>query len=134
MGSEIRTFFRELFGSRLVELLETQLLHVRQDFERRLQDKDQVIADLRAEKALMLGRMVIYENTIMPMASRAGAQVVSAINPSVPKKPTFNVSELMSQLPKSPWEVEQERYYKQRDEEDKAAEAAKQSGTSADRS
>lgn len=125
MGSEIRRFLRDLFGSRLVETLEINLVHVRQDCERRLQDKDQVIADLRAEKALMLGRMTIYENTIMPLASRAGAQVVSATNPKSPTKPNFSIKELMTQLPKSPWEIEQERFYRERDEADAAEAAAK---------
>lgn len=133
MGSVIRKFFRELFGSRLVETLELELLRLREDFERRLQDKDQVIADLRAEKALMLGRMSIYENTIMPLASRAGAQVVAAANPAVPKKPNFSATEIISSLPKSRWEIEQAKFYAARDAED--AEATKaENGTPADRS
>jgi hypothetical protein len=133
MGSEIRKFFRELFGSRLIQSLELQLLQLRQDYERRLQDKDQVIADLRAEKAIMLGKMTIYENTIMPLASRAGAQVVAATNPT-PKKPNFSTAEIMASLPKSRWEKLQDDYYKQQEEEAAKEKSADTSGTSADRS
>ena len=133
MGSAIRKFFRELFGSRLIESLNIQLLQLRQDYEQRLQDKDQIIADLRAEKALMLGRMTIYENTIMPLASRAGAQVVAAVNPAVPKKPNFSATDIIASLPKSRWEIEQAKFYAARDAED--AERAKEAqGTPADRS
>ena len=138
MGSEIRKFFRELFGSRLIESLQEQLLQLRQDYDHRLLDKDQIIAELRVERAIMQGRMSIYENTIMPIASRAGAQIVAATNPTTPKKPNFDVSELMSQMPKSRWELEQEKFYAEREKEDKAAKEAaeieKVSGTSADRS
>jgi len=133
MGSKIRKFFRELFGSRLVESQELQLLQLRQDYEHRLLDKDQVIADLRAEKALMLGRMSIYENTIMPLASRAGAQVVAATNPTTPKKPNFAIADIMSQMPKTRWEIEQEKFYAARDAEDAEKEKQK-NGTPADRS
>lgn len=119
MGSEIREFFRELFGSRVIQILELQTLQLRQDFEQRLQDKDQVIAELRAERAIMQGRMVIYENTIMPLASRAGAQVVASSTPTI-LKPNFpaSASAFAAQLPKSRWEIAQEEHYRRQDEEE----------------
>lgn len=112
-GSDIREFFRELFGSRVIANLDVQLIQLRQDFEQRLQDKDQIIAELRAEKALMQGRMSIYENTIMPLASRAGAQVVAASAPK-PTKPNFppNAFDFVAQLPKSRWEIVQDEHEK----------------------
>ena len=127
MGSKIRQFFRDLLGSRVTASLELQLLQLRQDFESRLQDKDQIIAELRTERSIMQGRMLVYENTIMPLASRAGAQVVAATTPKA-LKPNFSTADFMAQMPKSKWEVFQEEYYKKQEEEiaaEKAAEEAK---------
>ncbi len=123
MGSEIRKFFIDLFGSRVIASLELQLLQLRQDFEQRLQDKDQIIAELRADRAVMQGRMMIYENTIMPLASRAGAQIVAASNPIRPK-PHFP-AELMVDRPKTKWELVQEEHDKQMTELDKQEVEAK---------
>lgn len=126
-GATIREFFREIFGSRLIVNLEVQLLQLRQDYERRLQDKDQIIADLRTEYALMRGKMSIYENTIMPLASRAGAQIVAATTPK-PLKPNFSAKDFVAQLPKSRWEVVQEEHEKEMarlDAEEKEAAAQK---------
>ena len=126
IGATIRDFFRELFGSRLISNLEVQLIQLRQDYEHRLLDKDQIIADLRTEFALMRGRMSIYENTIMPLASRAGAQVVAATTPK-PLKPNFSPADFVAQLPKSRWEVVQEEHEKEMARLD-AEEAAKKTG------
>ena len=125
MGSDIRRFLRELFGSRLVERLELQLLQLRQDFESRLQDREQIIADLRAEKAIMQGRMSLYENTIMPLASRAGAQIAAANNPFKPK-PVFP-AEIMANRQKTRWELVQDEHEKmlaELDRQEKEAKAA----------
>jgi hypothetical protein len=126
VSATVREFFRELFGSRLITNLEVQLLQLRQDYERRLQDKDQVIAELRTEYALMRGRMSIYENTIMPLASRAGAQIVAATTPK-PLKPNFSPEAFVAQLPKSRWEVVQEEHEKELARLE-AEEAAKKTG------
>lgn len=127
MGSEIRKFFIDLFGSRVIASLELQLLQLRQDMESRLHDKDQVISELRADRAMMQGRMMIYENTIMPLASRAGAQVVAASNPLKPK-PHFP-AELIVDRPKTKWELVQEEHDKQMadlDRQEAEAKAAKE--------
>ncbi len=125
MGSAIRQFLRDLFGSRVISSLELQLLQLRQDFEKRLQDKDQVITELRTERAIMQGRMMIYENTIMPLASRAGAQVVAASNPAKPK-PNFP-AELMVDRPKTKWELVQDEHNKMLEELDRQEREAKAS-------
>jgi hypothetical protein len=127
MGSKIRKFFVDLFGSRVIASLELQLIQLRQDFEQRLLDQGQIIADLRADKAVMQGRMMIYENTIMPLASRAGAQVVAASNPLKPK-PHFP-AEMMVDRPKTKWELVQEEHDKMLadlDRQEAEAKAAKQ--------
>lgn len=100
MANRIRIFLRELLGSRLVERLEEDLLRQRQDFEARLQDKDQVIADLRTEKATLLGKIIMYERTLLPLSSRAGSDIVNA---SKPQRPNFGL-DFSAPRPVSRWE------------------------------
>jgi hypothetical protein len=88
MENKIRLFLRGLFGSRLVERLEEDLLRLRSDMEQRLQDKDVIIATLRAEKAELSGKIVVYENTLLPRSSRAGADLVNSVKP---RKPNFGL-------------------------------------------
>jgi hypothetical protein len=106
MGSTLRQFLRDLFGSRYTAKLEVDLLRLRQDFEQRLLDKDLIIADLRTEKAALQGKINVYEMTIMPHASRAGADVVASLAPK--KKPNF--SDFSSVVPKSRWQIVQEEH------------------------
>jgi len=138
LGQRIRIFFRELFGSRVVETLNAQietmrndfsmrlaekevlharleedLLRLRGDFETRLQDKDQIIADVRAEKAALEGKVFLYETTLLPLASRAGASVVAAGKPKEPSfARDFNVPPM-----KSRWQTIQEEHDKALQEE-----------------
>jgi hypothetical protein len=107
MANKIRLFLRELFGSRLTERLEEDLLRQRQDFEARLQDKDQVIADLRVEKATLMGKIVLYERTLLRVdVEKTGA----------PKKPIFDFN-FSSPRPVSRWEQVQAEHDKQLAEE-----------------
>lgn len=115
-AKDVRKFFTDLFGSRVVAYLEMENLRIRDDFERRLQDKDTVIAELRAERILLQVKITTYENTIMPLASRAGAQIVASTQPK-PTKPTFSSEEWLSTLPKSRWEITQEEHSKRVEEE-----------------
>jgi hypothetical protein len=100
-GSDIRKFFRDLFGSRLVERLEEDLMRLRADFENRLQDKEVVIANLREEKQQLLAKVALYEITIMPRSSIQGAEVV---NYAKPTKPSFSKEMFMSPPPMSAWQ------------------------------
>jgi hypothetical protein len=84
----IREFFKDLFGSRLIARLEEDLLRLRSDFEQRLMERDQTIAELRTEKAGLLAKTLVYERTIMPLASRQGAEIVAATKPI---KPNFGL-------------------------------------------
>lgn len=120
LGKRIRLFFRELFGSRVTEHLETELLRLRQDFELRLIEKDHVIASLKEEKALLTSKITVYEMTLMPHSSRAGAEVVAY---NKPKKPSFDFSSVAPV--KSRWEQYQEEYYKAEDEKEKRETAEK---------
>lgn len=119
-GGEIRNFLRELFGSRLVERLEEDLLRLRSDYEFRLKDKDEIIATLRTEKAEMQGKIITYERSIMPLSSRAGADIVAS---QKPKQPNFGGVDFKTLPPvKTRWQQVVDEHNKQLAEE--AQEAA----------
>jgi len=104
-GARIRQFFTELFGSKLVARLEEDILRLRNDYDQRLHDKDVMIAALREEKALLMSKITVYEMTIMPHASRTGAEVVAYQKPT---KPSFNFLEMPPE--KSRWQKVQEEH------------------------
>lgn len=79
-ASRIRKFFDDLFYSKLVEQLYQDILYARADVERMRLDKDQVIGELRAEKAALLSRIAMYD-------AKAGLRAPS----ETPKKPNFGV-------------------------------------------
>jgi hypothetical protein len=126
LGKRIRGFFRGLLGSRVTEHMEIELLRLRSDFEQRLQDKDQTIASLREEKALLTSKITMYELTIMPHASRVGAEVVAYQKPT---KPSFSFMDIPA--PKSRWQQVQDDHDAQmakeiEEDKAKAATAAKE--------
>jgi hypothetical protein len=125
IGKRIRQFFRDLFGSRVAEHLENEKTQLRQDYERRLQDKDTVIASLREEKSLLMSKITVYEMTIMPHASRMGAETVAY---QAPKKPVFSFVDIPTE--KSRWEQYQDEHNAQMAKE-LAEEAAKAKENSA---
>ena len=124
MGEKIRNFFRELFGSRYVEHLETEILRVQQDCIARLQDKELVIAELRSDKAQLQAKIISYEQVIMPLSSRAGASIAS----SKPLKPSW-ATDLNVPPPMTRWQLEQKKHDEENarldaEEKEKAAAAA----------
>lgn len=72
IAEKIRSFFRQLFGSRLVATLELRVLEVQQECERRVADKDDVIADLRSQLASLRAKLETYETIIIPVVSPVG--------------------------------------------------------------
>jgi hypothetical protein len=72
MGSKIRQFLRELFGSRVSALLEEEVMRVRSDYESRLNDKDVVIADLRERVAALSSKLETWELVLIPLKSPVG--------------------------------------------------------------
>ena len=148
-GQSIRKFFRDLFGSRVAEVLTDQIISIkhmqceqiemmqndyalriadkevqiarlgedflrqRSDFEERLRDRDEIIADLRATVATLTGKVYLYETTLMPLSSRAGAEVVAA---GKPKKPSFAADFNMPPV-KTRWQVVQEEHNAQLEKE-----------------
>jgi hypothetical protein len=85
--------------------LELEKIQLREDYEKRLQDKDVVIASLREEKALLMSKITVYEMTVMPHASRMGAEVVQYQKPT---KPAFNFMEIPPE--KTRWQKVQEEH------------------------
>ncbi len=71
-ANDIRTFFRELMGSRLVQTLEFQNDRTRADCDARLRDKDEIIADLRARLAQIEMKAELYEKVLIPLKSPVG--------------------------------------------------------------
>ena len=63
-ADSVRSFWDDLFYSALVQRLETDLLLTRSDMQQLRQDKDAVIADLRAEKSLLYAKTMLYETNI----------------------------------------------------------------------
>ena len=63
-AASVRGFWDDLFYSALVDRLETDLLLARSDAQQIRQDKEAVIADLRAEKVLLQAKVGMYELNI----------------------------------------------------------------------
>lgn len=101
IASSIRGFWDDLFYSSLVDRLEKDLLLLRDDMARIRQDKDAVIADLRAEKNLLQAKIQLYELNIN---RRVG------IDPTAkkPEKPSF--ATFQSPPMKTSWQAEVEAH------------------------
>lgn len=112
--STLRTWWDDLFYSSLVDRLETDLLNARSDAQQLRQDKDGVIADLRAEKAMLQAKVLLYEQNIN---ARVG------IDPTRKRadKPSF--ASFTSPPVKTSWQVEIEEH-EARIEKELAEEAA----------
>jgi hypothetical protein len=118
-AAKIRDFWDDLFYSELVQRLEQDLILLRSDMQQLRQDKDSVIADLRAEKALIGAKNLLYEQNIN---ARVG------IDPTRKRaeKPSF--ASFTSPPVKTSWQVEVEahdaRIAQELAEEEAAAAAA----------
>jgi outer membrane protein TolC len=64
LAHKVREFFRDLFGSKLIQRLEMDLLMARSDLQQLRQDKDEVIAELRSEKAQLMATVALYQVSI----------------------------------------------------------------------
>jgi hypothetical protein len=101
VAAKIRGFWDDLFYSALVDRLETDLLLLQSGFQQLRQDKDAVIADLRAERALLQAKVGMYELNIN---QRVG------IDPTRKRaeKPSF--ASFTSPKVKTAWQAEQEEH------------------------
>lgn len=67
LGLTLRKFFRDLFGSRLSSHLEEELERNRADYEVRITELNQQIANLRAEKAQLSAKVEQCEMVLLPL-------------------------------------------------------------------
>lgn len=67
LAIRIRTFLRDLLGSRLLDHMERELMQVRADYETRLLERERVIADLRADLAALQSKLDRYELVLLPL-------------------------------------------------------------------
>jgi hypothetical protein len=101
VASAIRDFWDDLFYSSLVERLEIDLLSARSDAQQLRQDKDSVIADLRAEKSLLQAKILLYEQNIN---ARVG------IDPTRKRSEKPSFANFVSPQVKTSWQAEQEAH------------------------
>ena len=100
-GKSIRQFLRDLLGSRLAEVMQTEILRLQMENQQLRQDKDQTIAELRSEKAQLAATVSLYQ---MNINARVG------IDPTRKRaeKPSFASFE--SPRVKTSWQAEQEEH------------------------
>ena len=120
IAEKVRRFFRELFGSRLIATLELRVIEVQQECERRVADKDDLIASLRSDLAAARTKIETYEVVLLPLVSPVG----NLFKP----KPDERTFERLSGPEPGSWAAVQEKWYKQQAEE-AAAEAAKENNS-----
>ena len=72
VGAQIRSFLRGLFGSRLTDHMEVELMRLRNDYEGRLQDRERTISDLREQVTALSGKIDRYELVLLPLSSPMG--------------------------------------------------------------
>jgi outer membrane protein TolC len=118
---KLRMYWDDLFYPALVERLETDLLMARSDIQQMKLDKDATIAELRAEKAQLSAKCMLYESNIN---LRVG------ISPASKRLELPHFADFSSPSPKTRWQMESDahdaRMAKEREEEDAAkAKAAK---------
>jgi hypothetical protein len=100
-GKSIRQFLRDLLGSRLAEVMQTEILRLQMENQQLRQDKDQTIAELRSEKAQLAATVSLYQ---MNINARVG------IDPTRKRaeKPSF--ASFTSPKVKTAWQAEQEEH------------------------
>ena len=101
VAAKIRGFWDDLFYSALVDRLETDLLLLQSGFQQLRQDKDAVIADLRAERALLQAKVGMYELNIN---QRVG------IDPTRKRAEKPRFASFTSHKVKTAWQAEQEEH------------------------
>lgn len=107
VGEQIRMFIRHVFGSRLTQHLEEELLRLRSDYDLRLRDREQYIADLRSDVERLRSKVAEYELILIPLTSGG------LFGPKPPRIPNNTVA---TDEPGS-WAAEQASWYKKQEEE-----------------
>jgi hypothetical protein len=60
-GKDVRQFLRDLFGSRLAEVMQTEILRLQMENQQLRQDMTATIAELRSEKAQLNAAVQMYQ-------------------------------------------------------------------------
>ena len=110
-GFVIRQFLRELFGSQLNARLEEDLLRLRADYDTRLLERDQVIAEQRERLARQDAKLAEWEMVLIPLVSPVG----SLLKPKRERPPFESISE---PDPNSWPEIQRSWYLKQEAEKE----------------
>lgn len=109
VAESIRVFFRELFGSRMLEHVLQENATISAAYEVRINDLKQHLVDLKIEKQILQAKVAQLEQVVLPYASRAGADLTRLATPNEPR-PQF--SGTFSDTPKTPWQIAQEEFNK----------------------
>lgn len=101
LAQSLREALRYLFGSRLAEVMQAEILRLQTENQQLRQDKDQTIAELRSEKSFLQTKVSMYE---MNINARVG------IDPTRKRaeKPSF--ASFTSPPVKTSWQVEVEEH------------------------
>jgi hypothetical protein len=108
LAQRIRSFFHDLFGSRLLQRLEYDLLDIRTAYEQRLNERDETIADLREQLSQVRGKLEVYETVLLPISSSVG----KLFSP----KPAATFETVIGPTPGS-WAAVQQDWYAQQEAE-----------------
>lgn len=111
IGVQIRKFFSDLFGSKLAQRAEIELVQVRQDFETRLREKDLYAVDLKDEITRLRSKLAEYELVLIPLTSGGLFG---------PKKTPSTLEPIVEP---SSWRAMQDAFYKEQEEAEKPKEA-----------
>jgi len=88
LGSTIREFFRELFGSRLAERLDEELMRTREDCDGRIVEYQHQQAQFRQEIAQLRAKIEKYEMVLLPMVyGNLGGKKEPTFIPSIEDDP-----------------------------------------------
>lgn len=88
LGSDIRKFFRDLFGSRLNAHLEEELMRVRQDCEERIEEYVRQSSALREQISQLTAKIEKYEMVLLPVVyGHLGGRKEPTFEPSIEPDP-----------------------------------------------
>jgi hypothetical protein len=118
IGASLREFFSNLFGSRLAGRLEYDIDVLRSDFQSRIEEYKLQLAELKSDKAVLQAKLERYESVVIPLSSRAGADLSRK-----PLRPNFG--ETFNEASLTPWQQKQREFDQLQAAEEKDSAAAK---------
>ena len=105
-GLQIRQFFRDLLGSRAAEILDAELITIRNLYDERLHEREMRIAELKEELGILKAELEQFKMKYpLPLASLYGP---------TPKPPVF---EPFTEPSPNSWAAIQDRWYREQETE-----------------